>query len=56
MRLFFTGSEAGRSQVPFLLDDSMRPISAANAWLRIHLKTPNTNIKRVVTGFANYKI
>jgi len=34
MRLFFTGSETSKSKVPFLLDNSMRPITAANVWLQ----------------------
>jgi site-specific recombinase XerD len=32
--LFYTGSEAEKSRVPFLLDAEMRPITAVNAWLR----------------------
>ena len=34
MHLFFTGAEARKSGVPFLLDASMQPIAAANAWLQ----------------------
>jgi hypothetical protein len=34
MRIFFTGAEARKSGVPFLLDASMQPITAANAWLQ----------------------
>ncbi len=34
MHLCFTGSEARKSKVPFLLDASMQPITAANAWLQ----------------------
>lgn len=32
--LFFTGAEAKKSRVPFLLDAEMRPITEVNAWLR----------------------
>lgn len=32
--LFYTGQEAQKSQVPFLLDPEMRPIRAVNSWLR----------------------
>lgn len=32
--VFFTGDEAKKSQIPFLLDNDMRPVTAANAWLR----------------------
>jgi site-specific recombinase XerD len=32
--IFFTGAEAAKNKVPFLLDNEMRPITAANAWLR----------------------
>jgi integrase/recombinase XerD len=34
MHIFFTGAEARKSGVPFLLDASMQPIAAANAWLQ----------------------
>ena len=34
MHIFFTGAEAKKSEVPFLLDASMQPITAANAWLQ----------------------
>jgi len=34
MHIFFTGAEARKSGVPFLLDASMQPITAANAWLQ----------------------
>ena len=34
MHIFFTGAEAKKSKVPFLLDASMQPITAANAWLQ----------------------
>ncbi len=34
MHIFFTGAEARKRGVPFLLDASMRPITAANAWLQ----------------------
>jgi hypothetical protein len=34
MRLFFTVAEAKKRKVPFLLDASMQPITAANAWLQ----------------------
>lgn len=32
--LFLTGAEAAKSNLPFLLDGEMRPITPANAWLR----------------------
>ena len=34
MHIFFTGAEARKSEVPFLLDASMQPITATNAWLQ----------------------
>jgi site-specific recombinase XerD len=34
MHIFFTGAEARKSEIPFLLDASMQPITAANAWLQ----------------------
>jgi hypothetical protein len=34
MHIFFTGVEARKSDIPFLLDASMQPITAANAWLQ----------------------
>ena len=34
MDLFFTGAEALTPQVPFLVDSRMRPMTAANEWLR----------------------
>jgi hypothetical protein len=34
MHIFFTGAEARKSGIPFLLDALMQPITAANAWLQ----------------------
>jgi site-specific recombinase XerD len=34
MRVLFTGSEAKKENIPFLIDASMRPVTAVNAWLR----------------------
>src|SRR5262245_2926118 len=34
MNLFFTDTEAKEAKVPFLLDATMRPLTAVNAWLR----------------------
>jgi site-specific recombinase XerD len=34
VHIFFTGTEARKPGVPFLLDEEMRPITAANSWLR----------------------
>jgi integrase/recombinase XerD len=34
VHIFFTGAEARKPGAPFLLDEKMQPITAANAWLR----------------------
>jgi site-specific recombinase XerD len=34
MRVLFTGAEAKKKEVPFLIDDALRPVTSVNAWLR----------------------